>query len=94
MLPKKGDKFNAVVQHLTSTPFMELAMQYTDLRIKVVDHQLNTFNAITANWGPVPDFRYPLVMRDYNSRAPASVSVEPFTNGYPFDLMWFWPYTY
>jgi hypothetical protein len=48
VLPKKDDKFDRVVTHLKTTKLAEISSKYAQVRIQVVEHQLNAFRGIAA----------------------------------------------
>lgn len=48
MLPKKDDKFDQVITHLKTTELATMSSKYAQVRIKVVDCQLDAFRGITT----------------------------------------------
>lgn len=48
MLPKKDEKFNQVITHLRTTALAEISSRYAQVRIRVVEYQLEAFSGIVA----------------------------------------------
>jgi hypothetical protein len=49
VLPKKDDKFDQVITHLKTTKLAEISSKYAQVRIQVVNYQLNAFRGIAAS---------------------------------------------
>jgi hypothetical protein len=48
VLPKKDDKLDQVITHLKTTALAEMSVRYAQVRVRVVDYQLDAFSGIAA----------------------------------------------
>jgi hypothetical protein len=46
--PKKDDKFDQVITHLKTTALAEMSVRYAQVRVRVVDYQLDAFSDIAV----------------------------------------------
>jgi NRPS condensation-like uncharacterized protein len=53
LLPKRGPKFNDAMKHLRSVGVSQLASDYKDLTIELINHEIKRFSQISGAMQPV-----------------------------------------